>query len=233
MKKSKILMLITIVFSIFIVCGCKDKQTDAAKFKEEYESYNGEKNSSGKEYRSIEIDEDNPFIYKTEDELVEMIENKETFIAYFGFSTCPWCRSILPTLIKVAKDNNVDKIYYVDILDIRDTMEIDENYNPVVKKEGTKGYERLLELLGEGLEDYTLTNKDGKTIVTNEKRIYAPNIAAIKDGQLEKLESGVSSLQTDGYMELTDEMINETYEKLECVVKCINESNTCSIDKGC
>ena len=203
--------------------------TDAIKFKEEYEKLNGEKNSSGKEYRKITIDENNPFVYSGASEIVEKIKNKESFAVYFGFNSCPWCRSILPTLIKVAQDLNITKIYYVDVYSIRDTYELNSKGKPEKTKEGSQGYDELIELLSDVLSDYNLTDSKGKTVKTGEKRIYAPNIVSIIDGKPNKLTEGTSSLQTDGYMELTDEMLAESYDNIKCVLSCLEKKDTCSL----
>ena len=138
----KIISILLIVVLMISVTGCviSNDIKDSEKFKEEYESQNGKKSKSGKENRKVSISEDNPFVYTTAEEISKKMDNKETFIVYFGFSTCPWCRSIIEELIKCAKDSKVDKIYYVDVLDIRDTKEIDEEGNIKTTKEGTRGY---------------------------------------------------------------------------------------------
>ena len=125
----KIFSILLIVVLLVSLTGCKSSTElkDADKFKEEYESQNGKKSKSGKEYRKVSIPEDNPVVYATAEEISKKIDNKETFIVYFGFSTCPWCRSVIEELIKCANDSDVDKIYYVDIKDIRDTREINKD----------------------------------------------------------------------------------------------------------
>ena len=109
----KILLSLLIVLSVFTLTSCGEKEvknSDAIKFKEEYEKLNGEKNRNGVTYRKVEIDEDNPFVFATAEEIQEKIDNKETFAVYFGFNSCPWCRSVITTLIEVADDLNIDKI---------------------------------------------------------------------------------------------------------------------------
>lgn len=230
--KNKVLFFATIFLMLFLVTGCG--KSDAVKFKEEYESLNGTVSASGKEIRSITIDKDNPMIYKSADDIVKMIENKETFVVYFGFPACPWCRSVLPTLLDVSKDLGLDKIYYVDVLEIRDTLKVNDNKEVVVDKKGTDAYYKLLELLDNVLSDYNLSDSEGNKVETNEKRIYAPNVVGISNGKALELTTGISSLQTDGYMDLTDEMIKETEGLFRCVIKCVLDSNpTCSIDKAC
>lgn len=208
---------------------------NAEKFKTEYESLNGKKNSDGKEYRKIEIPSDNPFIYKSAKDIVKAMENKKTFLVYFGFPTCPWCRSIMSSFLSVLKDNGVEEIYYVNIKDIRDELELDDKKEVKVKKEGSEDYKVLLEKFDNVLEDYTLKDKKGKKVETGEKRIYAPNIVAVIDGKAVKLTSGISDKQDDGYMELTDEIKKDMKESIEKVVREYSTASaSCNIEsKDC
>ena len=113
--------------------------------------------------------------------------------------------------------------------------EVDDNGNVVTKEEGSEAYYKLLELLNDVLDDYSMKDADGNPVDTSEKRIYAPNVVGIVNGKADKMTTGISSLQTDGYMELTEEMINETYEKFKCIVNCVLDSKAaaCPLDKGC
>ena len=230
----KIISILLIVVLMISVTGCviSNDIKDSEKFKEEYESQNGKKSKSGKEYRKVSIAEDNPFVYTTAEDISKKMDNKETFIVYFGFSTCPWCRSIIEELIKCAKDSKVDKIYYVDVLDIRDTKELDEEGNIKTTKEGTKGYKELIDKMSNVLSDYT-TTKEGKEISLEEKRIYAPNVIAVVNGKATKLEEGISEDLKDPYMELTDEMKKYTYNSFKCIFKCLEETETVCTSKAC
>lgn len=210
--------------------------TDAMKFKEEYESLNGEKNSSGVDIRVLSIAEDNPFIYATADEVASMMDNKETFVVYFGFKSCPWCRSVLPSLIESAKENNVTKIYYVDVLKIRDRYELDENNKAVKTVEGTEGYYKLLERMDKVLDDYEpLTykvKKKTKKAVIGEKRIYAPNVVTVKDGEAVALESGIVDDLNNAYMEIDDGLKCQIKERFKCLFETIeNQNYVCNIDE--
>lgn len=222
----KVILSLLIVLSIFTLSSCgtkEEKNTDAIKFKEEYEKLNGEKNRNGVTYREVEIDEDNPFVFVTAEEIQEKIDNKETFAVYFGFNSCPWCRSIITTLIEVADDLDIDKIYYVDVLDIRDTYELNSKNKPEKAKDGSKGYNELIKSLESVLSDYTLTTEKGKNVQVGEKRIYAPNLVSVVDGKAQKLNTGISEMQTDSMMELTDEMKKDTYDQFKCVLDCLQE----------
>ena len=226
MKKKIFIFLLLIICLITTACG--NATTDALKFKEEYESLNGEKNDNGNKYRSLNIPKDNPFVYATAADINNKIDKKDTFIVYFGFSKCPWCRSILEQFIKVANDNKVNTIYYVDVLNIRDVKEVKDG-EVVTTTEGDKDYMELLEKIGNVLEDYTLTETNGNKVNTNEKRIYAPNIVVISSGKAIKMETGIADDLKDPYRELTPAMRKDTYDKLKCIMKCFNdEQKTCS-----
>lgn len=231
MKKILIISLACVLAFTTTACSLF-KKTDAVKFKEEYESLNGVKSKkTGKINRSVNISKDNVFVYKKASDIVDAINNKETFAVYFGFSECPWCRSVISTLSEVATDIGIDEIYYVDVSDIRDELEV-KNGKVVTKKEGDKSYMELLKLLDNVLDDYTLTDDSDKEISTSEKRIYAPNVVSVVAGKAIKKDTGISDKQTNPYMKLTAKMKKETYNKFKCVLDCIVETNnTCTKEK--
>lgn len=208
-----------IIIACLIISLKETKFNSAVRFKKEYESLNGTVAKNGKVTRSINIEKNNPFVYKKENDIVSMMEKKESFIVYFGFASCPWCRSILPTILEVAKEQNIKKIYYVDVLNIRDKMAVDEDSKLKVETKGTDGYYRLLALLDNVLEDYTVEDKSGNKVSCGEKRIYAPNLIKIENGKAVKLTTGISDMQEDGYQELTDNMVNQMKEKILEVLK--------------
>lgn len=217
--KKIILLVILLVLTFIGIVGCtknedKPKNEEAIKFKEEYESFNGKSNDYF-EYRELAIDEENPFVSATDEEIVKMIENKETFIVYFGDPQCPWCRSVIEQAIKSAKENKIDKIYSVRFWNgfheekIRDAYELDKKNKPVLKQAGSEAYSKLLEYLDSVLSEYTLKDKKGNTIKVNEKRIFLPNFVSIVKGEAKELVEGISSKQTEFNGELTTEIIEE------------------------
>ena len=239
MKDNKLFMIIvTVIAAIVLVLNIQkvisnNSQTDGIKFKEEYEKLNGKKNDQGKKYREITIDSKNKMVYKTTEEVLELIDKKKSFVLYFGFDTCPWCRSVVPNLASISKELN-QEVYYIDVKDIRDTFELDDDNKPKLVKKGSKDYSKLLEKLEPVLEDYTLTDSDNNEIKVGETRIYAPSIVSVIDGKAKELTTGISDKQTDGYMKLTKEMEKETYNKIKKVLKQVSDkNNTCYLDKGC
>lgn len=199
-----------VLVCLLLLTGCSSKS--GKEFKDIYESLNGTKTSSGKDIRSVTIDEDNPYEKVDASKIVDLMNKKQTFYVYFGFPECPWCRSVIEESIKVAKSNSIKKIYYVDVLDIRDKMEVKEG-KATQTKEGTEDYNKLLELLDPVLSNYSLKDSNGKEIATNEKRIYAPNFVYVEKGEAKKLTEATSDQFTDPYMELTPEIL-EDEEKL-------------------
>lgn len=217
MKKNLIVGILVIVVLVAAIVGViflkNDKNSDALRFKEEYESLNGAK-VQDKEHRTIEIDSDNPFVYSTADEIVEKIENGETFYVYFGSKLCPWCRSVIEKAIEVANRFDVEKIYYVDIWDddgneiVRDKYVLEGN-DAKLEIKGQDSYYKLLEYFSNLLPDYELVTSDGVTVNVGEKRIYAPTFFYIKKGSLEKMTEGTSELQTNSRETLTEEILKD------------------------
>ena len=241
--KKKILLIIILIASIaltiFILKPLKKEElkTDNIKFKEEYEKLNGQINKkNNKKYRNVSIPKENPFIYSNAKDIINRINNKETFVVYFGFNSCPWCRSVLPTLIEVSEYLEVETIYYVDVLEIRNTLSLNDDNEIETTKEGTKEYNELVELLSNVLEDYTLTDKEDNEVENGEKRIYATNVVTVVEGEVIALETGISDIQDDAYMELTKEIKKESYDKLYKILDDFKiRESMCGInqDTGC
>lgn len=218
MKKSFKILALVLFIVLLTACGNKD----AIKFKEDYESLNGQTNKNNKEYRTITIDKDNPFVYSNLKEINNKIKKKETFIVYFGANWCPWCRSILPTAIKKAKENGIDKIYYIDVRpnndenkDIRDIYSLDNNGKIYLSHKGIKAYHEFLKYADNVLNEYSSHGVDVKGV----KRVGAPSFILVKKGVVTKLEEGTPSSLTDPYMELNDEIITNTEQIFDNLYK--------------
>lgn len=139
-----------IVLGVMFLTGCsvtpiEELDNDAKRFSEEYSVIN--------------IDENNPMIYKTDDEIIKILKSG-TGIIYFGFPECPWCQTALPVLLKAAKEMKIDEIYYFN------PMEIREN--------DTDTYKEIVDLLGDNLE----VDENGNN------RLYVPDIYFVSDGEI-------------------------------------------------
>ena len=226
--KKNILLIIVLLIGLFGITGCEQKEeTDAEKFKKEFEAINNEVIDKHN-VRDLTIDEENPMIYKSAKEIVDMIDNKKTFIVFFGYNDCPWTRSMVETLIDVSKDYSIDHIYYVDIKRIRDVKYIDKNGNIKTKSKGSKYYYELLNRLDIVLEEYKIDD-----VSMEEKRIESPTVIAITNGKPLEKTRGISDDQKDPYQKITKKMKNNMYKKMECLAKCVNEASTTCKKNAC
>lgn len=239
MKQKNIMMILVPVMCVLLISIAYLKvvntTNDSLKFKTEYEALNGEE-AYGKKYKKLEISRNNPIKYSNYEEILDIIENK-TGIIYFGFSECPWCRSALPVLFDVVEENDIDTVYYLNILNERDsyvvedgelTLALDEDGNEI---KGTEGYFKLLDALEEHLSDYTVVYED-ETYEVGEKRLFAPTVVFVKDGDVVGLHVSTVEGQTDPYEDLTEDQYKELYDIYEGYILEMNGS-TCSLDSSC
>lgn len=233
--KGKIIALIVLLVIIFIVLLTlifvklnkkeEAKDTDAIKIKEEYESLNGSEASNGYTYPEISLEDNNPFIYASIDDAIEVL-NDGTGLIYFGYASCPWCRNALNVLQYV----NVKEILYVDLSDARDVYEIVDGVLTKTK-DASNGYYKLLELLDSVLDDYVIDE-----VSVGEKRIYVPLVVGVKEGNIVGSHTGTVDLN-DGqtaYDALTNDQQEELKEVYDEIASKVN-TNVCDIDsnKGC
>lgn len=167
------------------------KVTDASKFKEEYSN----------------VSEDNVFVYRTDKEIIDILKHG-TGIIYLGFPECPWCQAYVSYLDEVAKETKIEKIYYLNILEIR--------------KNNTKEYQEIVSLL----DNYLSYDEEGK------KRIYVPAIVAVKEGEIIGFDDETSH-DTKGYETPEEYWENENLDGLKTKLKdMFNKTNTnvCTTD---
>ena len=240
-RSNKIYLAIILICTLLVVSLCvfaivnhkDEKISDAIKFKEEYESLNGLVNeNTEKEHINVEIDEDNPIVYKSGQEIMDIMEN-ENAIIYFGFSSCPWCRNAVPILLDAAKDLDVDKIYYVDILDMRDTYKFSGSIEPEQTKKGTDAYYSILKILDSKLEKFFVTDESGNMYDTGVKRLYAPTVVSMSGGKVKGFHVATVESQTDPYVTLTDEEKEELKNIYKDIINAIKDNKSCKDDKAC
>ena len=213
-----VLVICLIIVAIHSGGTTRVYNADASKFKKEYEALNDQTNANGKTIRKVNINEDNPFTYSTVDEILKKVEKGETFIVYFGFPNCPWCRSVIEKAIEVANKENIKTIYYINIRNenneeiLRDQYRLGKKNKVVLDQEAGEGYKDLLRVFDSVLKDYTLETQDGEEISVGEKRIYAPNFIYVKNGTPLKLEEGISSKQSNSNQELTEDILKDEEE---------------------
>ena len=159
---------------------------------------------------------------------MEELFKNGTGLVYFGFNSCPWCRSMIEVLLETVNDDT--PVYYVDVKEIRSTYEVSKNKLKEVKK-GTDGYYKILEKLDEYLSDYKITSDD-KEYVAKEKRLYAPTVIALKKGEVVGFHEGTLESQEDPYLGLSEKektSLTEIYKDMLSKTK----DGVCKDDKGC
>ena len=187
---------IYLLLSALLLVGCV-QQSDAFRFKKEYESLNGKENDKGRDYVNVLIPENNPMVYADIDTILNVIETEG--IIYFGFDECPWCRNALPVLIDAAYEKGVEKIYYYDIKEIRDVLKLNEDGTITTEKEKSEDYQKIYNALYdslnvyEGLEDETI------------KRLYAPTVFFIKHGKVLSMHESTVESQVDSSVPMTND----------------------------
>lgn len=106
--------------------------------------------------------EDYVFMKSSVKEMAEMMDDGRTFVIYFGFARCPWCRDAMPILNEAAKESGFLTVYYVDTREKKEwksNLDIDD-------------YDLLLEKIG------TLLKEDENGI----PHLYTPFVVFVKEG---------------------------------------------------
>lgn len=201
-------IILCIMLSFLLLSGCSKDETDAVKFKKEYESLNGKESASGEKYISVDIDKKNIIKYSTIPEVVDVIKNG-TGVIYLGYPECPWCRNAILALLEAADSTSLEKILYVNMHDVRDRLALDEN-NEIVSEETAKdGYFDLVNALESILDDYVLVSSDGTTVNTGEKRIYVPTVVFVRDGAIVGYHMDTVPSHDNPYIVLDDKQMEE------------------------
>lgn len=122
--------------------------------------------------REYSIGEDNVFVYKNAKEVVDILKNG-TGIVYMGFPECPWCQAYVKILNDSAKENGVDKIYYLNIKNDREN--------------NSKEYQEIVNLLR------------GKLVFYNEgkEKVTVPYVAFIANGKIIDYDNETSTMKDD------------------------------------
>ena len=241
-KSNKIYLVIIIVCAVLVMALCayaiinhkSVEITDAIKFKEEYEAYNGKTNeNTDKNYLEVNIDRENPIVYKTGKEILDVMKNEDAFI-YFGFASCPWCRNAITPLLDAAREMNLKTIYYVDIYDIRDTYKFTGSIEPEQTKKGTDAYYKILKFLGKNLEEYYVQDESGNMYDTGVTRLYAPSFVTVKDGKVESFHVSTVESQKDPYVALSEKEKEELTDIFKDMIKKLQETkDTCTSKDSC
>lgn len=161
-----------------------------------YEEYNG-------------VDKNNVFTYIDVQDAIKLLKSG-TGIICFGFPECPWCQAYFPILNEVAKENNVDTIYYYDIKEIR--------------KENTAEYTQIVSLV----KDYLYDDENGN------KRVYVPDVYFVKDGKILGHNNDTCTISGGSPKEYyTKEVRNKLKKDLKQLILKLDEKCSDNTKGGC
>lgn len=182
--------LVVASFLIFYTVIGNNNKVDSVRFANEYS------NVSGK----------NPFVYKTGDEIVDILEHG-TGVVYLGFPSCPWCQAYVGYLNEAANEVGLDKIYYYNIEQDR--------------KDNTELYQKLVSILS------TYLQFDGE----GQRRIYVPNITFVVDGKiigndLESSKYTAGESDPDAYW--TEARVNDLKSRLISYMQTVKDAGGCT-----
>ena len=139
-----------------------------------------------KEY--TEVGEDNVFVYKDIDEIINILKYG-TGVVYLGFPECPWCQAYVKYLNDAAKEANIEKIYYFNILEER--------------KNNTEKYQEIVSILGDNLQ----RDEEGNL------KVFVPNVSFVVDGKIVGNDYE-TSLDTKGFEKPSDYWTIEDVNRL-------------------
>ena len=155
------------------------------------------------------VDKNNVFVYSNIDEVANMLENG-TGIVFMAFPECPWCQRYAVYLNEVAKDLDIEKIYYYNILEDR--------------KNNTETYQKIVSLI----QDYLQYDDEGN------KKIYVPAVISLNKGEIVGFDDE-TSWDTKGFKTpeeyWTNEEITELKDKLTIMLSKSNENMCTSCNK--
>ena len=195
MKKKVIIIVITAILlialavSLFLILNKEEDISDAAKFAEEYTN----------------VEEDNVFLYRNADEIIRILENG-TGVVYLGFPECKWCQKYVTYLNEAAKENDITRIYYFDILDAR--------------SKNTSEYQQIVSLL----EEYLEYDEEGN------KRVFVPAVIVVDKGEIVGFddETSLDTHDLDDPEEYwTEEEVNDLMSRLATMFDYVNDG-TCN-----
>ena len=149
----------------------------------------------------------NIFVYRSASETADILAYG-TGIVFIGFKECSWCQAYAVFLHEVALEMGIDRIYYCDIREDRES--------------GSESYLRILETLAGRLQ----RDDEGRP------RLYVPDLTIVNDGSISARDFETSK-ETLGFSTpeeyWSEERINALKERLRAGMRLLNDSKPCYI----
>jgi hypothetical protein len=156
------------------------------------------------------VEKDNIFIYKNAGETADILANGRG-VVFIGYEECPWCQLYAVFLHDVAREMEIDSIYYCDIREDRQS--------------NSDSYQRIVGILGGHLQ----YDDEGRP------RVYVPDVSIVSRGRIiaRNFETSKETLGYDTPQEYwNDERVTALKERLRAgmsiLIQIISRScNTC------
>jgi len=201
MKLYKIVLLL--IFScMFLRCQGKDSRKEADG------SQIGDSERFALEYPLV--GGDNIFVYRNADETADILERGRG-IVFIGYKECPWCQLYAVFLHDVAREMEIEQIYYCDIREDRES--------------NSESYRRIVGILDKRLQ----YDDEGRP------RVYVPDVSIVSRGRIitRDFETSKETLGYDTPQEYwNDERVNALKERLRAGIGILQQiisysCNTC------
>lgn len=123
MKNKKVLIVLIIVILLLIGAFLllPKEEKDSKKFRNDYSNLNIEKN--------------NPIVYLNDQNLISELSTKDKLV-FLGRPSSEETKKAIPILLRAAKDNGIDKIYYYDLTNIAEKEDIVNDLTGKLEREG-------------------------------------------------------------------------------------------------
>jgi hypothetical protein len=149
----------------------------------------------------------NIFVYRNAGETADILA-KGRGIVFIGFKDCPWCQAYAVYLQDAAREMEMDKIYYCDIKQDRES--------------NSEDYRKIISVL----EGYLQYDDEGRL------RVYVPDVSIVSRGRIITHDFETSK-ETLGYSTpqeyWNDERVNALKERLRKGISILKQiiANTC------
>ena len=168
---------------IFAACGSTGSTDESGSTTEATSPFAGMEPADLSGYDSMsDYDGESRLVETDVNEMVKLINDKETFVVFFSFEECPYCNAIMPYVNKAAEDADM----YVGYIDTRSNPEWTNNME-------IDGYDKVVKYFGDHLPE----DEDGKD------HLYTPDMYFIKNGEVVARHDGVVEGADDPTVPLT------------------------------
>ncbi len=151
----KILMILMLASILFPLTALNSRRTAKA-------GTEAQEKADMSAYATYDEAEEYVFVKSNIKDMKKRVDSRESFVIYFGFARCPWCRDLMPVLNEAARKSRWSTVYYANT---RENPEWKSNID-------MDDYDLLVDMAF----DYLEYDENGI------KHLDAPTVYFVKDG---------------------------------------------------